>query len=256
MRPELTNDQRPFLGLRPVLPHWQRQSWASGTVIYHDELAIRKVVSYFSSAGPEAFSETDYDIYFTPEGLLRTASGRGKPRAPTVVSLEKYYPAGYKFFFDGAATFATSARGGAIAPLRVQGDFPSWATAARWLAGFRARQAPDFPQRLTARLLAPLPKVRFRPGDIVAYQLRNDAGYGFCRILLDVNNLRETPWVADPVGGGSFHYLNRHASPMTIAEVLLLHKNSPTLSPAEIAQAGRHPRCCSATRASGAACCR
>ena len=73
MQPELTNDQRPLLGLRPVLPHWQRQRWVPGTIIYHDELAIRKVVSYFSSAGPDAFAEEDYDIYFTPEGLLQTA---------------------------------------------------------------------------------------------------------------------------------------------------------------------------------------
>jgi hypothetical protein len=241
MQPELTNDQRPFLGLRPVLAHWQRQRWQPGTIIYHDELAIRKVVSYFSSAGPEAFAEADYDIFFTPEGLLRTASGRGKPRAPTVANLEKYYPTGYKFFFDGATTFATSARGGAIVPLRVQGNFASWAAATQWLAGFMARQLPDFPPRLTARLLAPLPKVSFRPGDIVAYQLSNDAGYGFCRILLDVNNLRATPWVANPLDDSGYHYLNRHASPMTIAEVLLLQKTSPTLSPAEIAQAARHP---------------
>lgn len=241
MPPELTNDQRPFLGLRPVLPHWQRQRWVPGTIVYHDDLAVRKVVSYFSSAGPDAFSEDDYDIYFTPEGLLRTPSGRGKPRPATVASLAKYRPSGYSFYFDGAAHFATSARGGAIVPLRARGNFPTWADAAQWLAGFMARQGPGYPASLAARLLVPVPQVPFRPGDVVAFPLCNDAGYGFCRILLDVNNLRQTPWLPDPPGFGSYHYLNRHASPMTIAEVLRLQKSTPTLSPAELAQAARQP---------------
>lgn len=95
MRPELTNQQRPFLGLRPVLSHWQREEWGPNTVIFRDEQAIRKIISYITSAGPDALTEVDYDIFLTADGFLKTVSGRGKPRLPTLSNLEKYRPTGY-----------------------------------------------------------------------------------------------------------------------------------------------------------------
>lgn len=242
MRPELTNEQRPFLGLRIIQPHWQREEWLPNHIFYHDNLAIRKIVSYFSSQGPDAFDEADYDIELTPDKLMRTASGRGKPRAITWSNLAKYRPTGYRFFFDGATCFSASTPGSTFQSLKGNGHYTSWARAAQWLDGFISRQSSDYPQQLLARLYAPVPRVSYRPGDIVAFTLSNDSGYGFCRILLSVNHLRQTAWVQDPPEDtGGFHYLNRIVAPLVMAEVLKLQKQTSEISQAELLGAGRYP---------------
>ncbi|MBO0357775.1 hypothetical protein J0X19_07445 [Hymenobacter sp. BT186] len=242
MRPELTNDQRPYLGLRIVEPHWQREEWLPNMVFYHDETAIRKIVSYFTSKGPDAFSEADYDIELTPEKLMRTASGRGKPRSITGSNVEKYRPTGYRFFFDGATQFSAYTPDFSFISLKARGVYNSWLDAARWLDGFIARQPVDYPQQLTARLHTPIPKISYKVGDVVAFTLSNDSGYGFCRLILDINRLRQTSWIQNPPGyTGGYHYLCRIIGSLMMAEVLKIQKTVPELSTEELASAGRYP---------------
>jgi hypothetical protein len=244
MRPNLTNKQRAFLGLKVVQPDWQAEEWLPETVFYHDETFIHKIIRYYPTVlnSQESFDEADYSIALTPDKLMLPKSGRGKYRAITTINVEKYAPTGCKFWYDGTNRFQAMAPHYAFIPIKGRGEFGSWAVVSTWLDQWIARLPAYLPEYYAARLAAPLPAVQYQPGDVVAFSLSNGAGYGFCRILLDTNRLDEAGWLRNPPDyTGGFHYLRRIVTPLLIAEVLDLQKVEPMLTDVELLAATRRP---------------
>ena len=244
MRPNLTNKQRLYLGLKPVQPHWQAEEWLPETIFYHDEAVIHKIVRYYPTlpCGEGNFDETDYTIVLTPDKLMRPKSGRGQAQAITSANVEKYAPTGCRFWFDGANRFQAEAPHYEFIPVKGRGEFGSWAAVSAWLDQWIAQQPIDLPDYYATRLANPLPGVHYQPGDVVAFSLSNGAGYGFCRILLDTNRLAEAGWLRNPPGRTSgMHYLLRRVTPLLIAEVFGLQKKEPSLTVGELTTATRYP---------------
>src|SRR6476661_217950 len=241
MRPQLNNEQRPYLGLRPVEAQWQQAEWLPNILFYYDETASRKGIRYYPNIQPEYYEEIDYDIELTQEGLMRTVTGRGKHRPITEANLFKYRPTGCRFIYDGLSEFWCIGPSDRFFLLKGRGVCYSWTEVSEWLDGYIASLPADLPAELAARCQAPVPVLSFVPGDVVAFVLSNGEGYGFCRVLLDIERLDRAGWIKEPPAHvGSFHYLKRIVTSLVIVEILKVRKAEPVLQPEELSAAGRY----------------
>ena len=194
---ELTNEQREFFGLDPIVDTWERVVFAGDTyrpesVLYFDGLTIKRHIVTTS----DEYSEKHLDELTRDRSMLIPKTSRGKEKKLTAATLEQRTP-------HGVYLSVNRSRGLKVGSYASQTTFYSsdWA---RQVAGDEDPPSliHDFIQSSPPKHFDEIRKfkalkrkhVRFKAGDYFCLKL-NRTEYGFGRVLLDIHKIRKKGFV-------------------------------------------------------------
>lgn len=195
---ELTNEQRPCFGLKPVEPDWvpmvlKASPYHSHTTIaYRDGQTLRKYVA----SGPNQYVETELHEQLSEDlKYLLPKTSRGKPTLLTAASMEKrggtgmclnctFYRSTYLDLFHHESQNCWYDNRYEVIPLKSIDDFASWVR--DWCADTTQEDL----DAIAAFAQSKRTHVKFREGDVFRFRI-NRRLYGYGRILLDYAQMRK-----------------------------------------------------------------
>ena len=196
---ELTNEQRPCFGLKPVNPAWERIQVKPSP--YHDHATIAylegNVLRRFVRTGDNVYTEYEIHEQLTDDRkFLLPKTPKGKPVLFTAANLEKRTGIGmclsYSRHRSGDSTiflYSHDSQKGYFdnnySPLDTAGidDFQKWVE--DWCADTSEAELTE----IAAFAGEPRQRGKFREGDVFRFKI-NRRLWGYGRILLDYAQLR------------------------------------------------------------------
>lgn len=218
---ELTNEQRPCFGLKPVDPTWERIEakpspyHSHSTIAYRDGNTLRK----FIQSGVNIYSEWEICEELSPDRqYLLPKTVRGKPVVFSAANLEKRTPTGM------CLSFALNTPGHIPhislysypsqkkyycntydhSPMTGIGDFRDWVE--NWCKETTQEDLED----IAAFAAESRKTVKFREGDVFRFKI-NRRLYGYGRVLVDYALMRKKKipfWdnmMGKPVASSVYH---------------------------------------------------
>ena len=194
---ELTNDQRPCFGLRPVEPHWipmvlkPSPYHSFTTVAYRDGLTLRKVIH----SGPDRYTETEQNEQLSEDlKYLLPKTGRGKPVLLTAAALEKRSGTGMCLTCAFSRSpvidlYHNESQCGWYSSICEGTSISSPETFAAWVEQWCAETTREDLDAIAAFARRKRIHVKYREGDVFRFKL-NRRLYGYGRIVLDYGLMR------------------------------------------------------------------
>lgn len=217
---ELTNEQRPCFGLRPVEPGWTRLTLKPTpydehvTVGYLDGTVLRKYIE----TGDNRYTEYELNEQLSEDlKYLMPKTPKGKPVLLSAATLEKRNPVGMSLsgrFQQGEAAFidlySNTSQRGYYCSEYDRLELSGIEAFARWVDAWCSETTREDLLELARFAAAPRTHVRFREGDVFRFKI-NRRLYGYGRILVDYALMRKNKepfWdclAGKPVACGVYH---------------------------------------------------
>lgn len=198
---ELTNNQRKYFGLEPVMDSWDKVQFKGDTyrpdsILYFDGDTIRK---YIVSTDKE-YKETQYNEQTENRELILPKTKKGKPKKLTASVLESK---------KGIGVYLTVNTNGDL----LIGNYTSQRTfySRAWefkqsdskietmIQEFIENSPSDHFKQIEKFRLEKRKNVKYKSGDFFAFKL-NRTEYGFGRILFDINKARKKKMIPENHG--------------------------------------------------------
>ncbi len=197
---ELTNEQRPCFGLKPVDPTWERivakpsPYHSHATIAYLDGNVLRR----FIQTGENIYKEYEIQEQLTEDGkFLLPKTAKGKPVLFTAANLEKRTGIGmclsYSRHRSGGTTiflYSHDSQKGYFDNLYEPMDTTGIGDFRKWVADWCADTSAKDLREVAAFAAQPRQHGKFREGDVFRFKIgRRLWGYG--RVLMDVAQMRK-----------------------------------------------------------------
>lgn len=191
---ELTNEQRRFLGLEQIEPHWERAEIPNNCVkpekstgkdiLYFDGDVLRKVI-WLRNDG--SFRENSYALP-TQDNRTKIAplTGKGKPKRLNGVNIQRCTPYGMYFNYNGGVTIANYTTqktyySSAFAGIPKMSEAELQGFLDKWIADTTDAELRD----IQAFAQGQRRHCKYKEGDFFRFKY-DRRHYGYGRILLDV----------------------------------------------------------------------
>lgn len=189
---ELTNEQRQYFGLTPIVEHWDKQSLDNTTIAYFDGNKIVKVLNH--SYG---YLEYDTDIDTIDRQILLPKTSKGKEQKLTISRLLKIKGSGIQFsasFEGGGITVYDHKRNFFFIKSFIEdGLILNFENIEEWISKYIKESPEDYFVWLKATLSQSKQHNKAKEGDIIAYPVGRQE-FSFAKVLL--NGIRsDLPWV-------------------------------------------------------------
>jgi hypothetical protein len=206
---ELTNTQRKYFGLLPIMDSWDKQILSDVISVYFDKDKIVKIINY--SYG---YLEYDTDIDTINRTELAARSSKGKTQKLTIQKLLKIVGSGIQFSISfqggGITVYDYKRKIFIIKSFFEDGQISNFNDATNWIEKFIQDCSTDYFNSLNEQLKQPKKIQHAKPGDIIAFQIGRSE-YGFARILQGIRNHKETKF------SGALTNLLLHPRSLTVA---------------------------------------
>lgn len=189
---ELSNKQREYLGLDPVLPSWEKvpfkgDSYRPNSFLYYDGEIIKK---HIVSTDKE-YKETQFNELTQEREFLLPKTNKGKPKKLTASVFESRTPVGvyliinnYSGLTVGNHTTQTTFYSTKWEKRKVENTIPEMVN------NFIESSPIKHLEEIKSFRLGKRKNIKYSTGDFFAFKISRTE-YGFGRILLDVNKLRK-----------------------------------------------------------------
>ena len=194
MKFELTNEQRPYFGLEPVKPEWDRvilkgDTYREESILYFEGDYIKR---YIISTEFQ-YKESQYNELTRSRNILLPVTAKGKEKKLTASVLESRQPTGLYCVVDSAGRIL-------IGNFNTQTSFydSSWEQPVSRHQIPIKNQVEIFIDTTPEGYLAAIngfkkgkrKNAKFKPGDFFAFKINREE-YGFGRILLNIDELKK-----------------------------------------------------------------
>ena len=220
MKFELTNEQRKYLGLKPVQDNWDKVQLTDNIYIYFEGDTIKKQISFSN----DDYHEVNLDEKTRNREILLPKTNRGKEKKLNFSSLQSRKGIGVYFCYHNKS-------GGIIANYSTQTTFyrtdfesikiKNFNELSKWLDFYIKSSTENDLKEIEKYKNAKRKKVKYQEGDFFTFKV-DRRNYGFGRILLDIGKLREQDDFKKKPNYGLNHIFGK---PLVIS---IYHKISPS----------------------------
>lgn len=238
----LTNEERRYFGLEPILPDWERFTIKPGYVVYFDGDVIRKIISMctFSGKGWENFFdyiETDNEIHTRERQVVLPRTKRGKEKKLNYTSINSMIPTGCSVQINlrnpnnGSSLYVRNVRNSISLPIVIPDDLDTLTQFREWLTGFMAACPADYFDKVERMKHTSHRTIKYFNGDIFRFEIDLEH-YGFGLIMGQLRKMKKDGLLRDE------HILNDTLGIPLLVRLYLLKTTDKDL-PAE--QIAAHP---------------
>ncbi|MFC2467611.1 MAG: two-component regulator propeller domain-containing protein, partial [Capnocytophaga endodontalis] len=202
---ELNNEQRKYVGLDPILPHWDRVLLAGDkhrpeSILYFDgDIIKRQIIST-----KENYIEKQYEEATRNRETLLPKTSKGKEVPLQANHFEKRTPIGVWVEIKNDRLAITSYTS-EITFYDTLWEKPSdrkQTSIPQQIADFIAQSPANHLEEIAEFKQQKRKHVKFKKGDIFCFKL-NRTQYGFGRVVLDIKPYKNRIWLATDGGGVS-----------------------------------------------------
>jgi len=182
----LNNAQRPYFGLNPIDPKWDKVEVKSGYTVFFEGNVIKKIIS-FSCPGRDEYRECDTELPTRDRQFVLPKTAKGKEKKLNYTSINSVTPSGIVFnlriggfspmFYVGNPRNAISLSMSeeSIEPKTLE-EFQKWRDA------YIADSPPDHFEKIDRIRSLPHRTVKYFNGDIFRFEIGREH-YGFGLII-------------------------------------------------------------------------
>lgn len=203
----LTNEERRYFGLDPILPKWERFEVKPGFIAYFDGDTIRKTVSFRTAPDAENenfldYHETDNEIHTRGRQVVLPRTARGKEKKLNYTSISGMKPTGCSFWMNLAyqnwtsGLTAVNTRNSIYLPIEFPDDLDTLARFRQWMADFAAACPPDYFEKVERMKNTPHRTVKYFNGDIFRFEVDLEH-YGFGLIIGQIRKMQKDGLLQD-----------------------------------------------------------
>lgn len=203
----LTNEERRYFGLEPILPDWERYIIKPGYTVYFDGDVIRKIISMstYSSGGWENFLsyiETDNEIHTRDRQVVLPRTKRGKEKKLNYTSVDGMRPTGCSFQMNlrnpryNSSLRVWNVKNSIYLPIVFPDDLDTLAQFREWLTSFMAACPVDYFDKVERMKHTPHRTIKYFNGDIFRFEIDLEH-YGFCLIIGQLRKMQKNGLLRD-----------------------------------------------------------
>lgn len=197
----LTNQERRYFGLEPILQAWQRFEIKPGFFVYFEEDTIRKTISWrtVSGAGYEDFLEyieSDNEIQTRGRQMVLPRTQKGKEKKLNYTSVSAMKPTGCTFRMSltspnhPSSLWVGNTRNSISLPIVFPDDVKTFATFREWLAEFITICPSDYFDKVERMKHTRHRTVKYFNGDIFRFEIDLEH-YGFGLIIGQIRKMQK-----------------------------------------------------------------
>lgn len=222
---ELTNEQRKYFGLDPILNHWDKvvfngDTYRPESILYFDKDTIKR---HIVSTENEYF-EKQYDELTKDRSILLPKTDKGKEKKLTASVLEQRQPTGvYLSISCGHLTIGNYNSQTTFYSSRWDNENQSDKSIFKIINDFIESSPENHFIEIEKYKNLKRQNKKFKSGDYFCFKL-DRVNYGFGRILLDVNKIRKRKLIDD------FHGLGLLMGSPVIVELFAFKSDSKDVS--------------------------
>jgi hypothetical protein len=197
----LTNEERLYFGLEPILPEWERVEIKNGYVVYFDGNIIRKTISYSTLSGEEYknyldYLESDNEIITRNRETVLPRTDKGKEKKLNYTSINGMKATGCSFRMNfmhpnrTATIWVGNLRNSISLPIAFPNNIDNISAYRKWLSAYIAACPSDYFEKVERMKNAPHQTVKYYNGDIFRFEVDMEH-YGFGLIIGQVRQLQK-----------------------------------------------------------------
>lgn len=203
----LTNEERRYFGLEPILEDWERFTIKPGYAVYFDGDVIRKIISMstYSGEGWENFldyNETDNEIHTRDRSVVLPRTKRGREKKLNYTSVDSMSPLGCSFQMNlrnprcNSSLRVWNVRNSINLPIVFPDDLDTLAQFREWLTGFMASCPADYFDKVERMKHTPHRTIKYFNGDIFRFEIDLEH-YGFGLIIGQLRKMQKDGLLRD-----------------------------------------------------------
>lgn len=235
----LTNEERRYFGLEPILPDWERFPIKPGYTVYFDGDVIRKTISICTSSaeGWEKFLgyiETDNEIHTRDRSVVLPRTKRGREKKLNYTSVDGMRPTGCSFQMNlknprcNSTLRVWNVKNSINLPIVFPDDLDTLAQFRDWLTDFVANCPADYFDKVERMKHTPHRTIKYFNGDIFRFEVDLEH-YGFGLIIGQPRKMKKDGLLRDE------HILNDISGIPLLVRLYLLKTTDKDLQVEQIA---------------------
>ncbi|NLW70736.1 MAG: hypothetical protein GX061_06620 [Eubacteriaceae bacterium] len=193
----LTNEERKYFGLEPILPQWERHEVKEGFIVYFDGDVIRKTISVNTLLGADyEYMESDNEIYTREHNVVLPRTEKGKEKKLNFTSINGMNPTGCTFRMNIAhpyrksSLWAGNTRNSISLPVDFPDDIKTFTEYRSWLNTFIVNIPADYFDKVKRMKNTPHRTVKYYNGDIFRFEADLEH-YGFGLIIGQMRKMKK-----------------------------------------------------------------
>lgn len=183
---KITNKQRNFFGLEPILDTWDVVEIRKGYWIYFEGNIIKKIINIECFRNISSYQEEDHNIETVERKQVIPKTARGKVKKLIVTNIQNRRPTGMSFYINFDSEKGTIAcfnkTNQKSIPIRFIGKIESQDDWNNWIAGYMNSCPEDYFDRLEIIKSSPHVTIKYKTGDIFRFDIDREY-YGFGIII-------------------------------------------------------------------------
>lgn len=197
----LTNEERRYFGLEPLLPGWERLEIKPGFSVYFDGDVIRKTISFrtLSGMGYENFleyNESDNEIQTRERRMVLPRTKKGKEKKLNYTSVSAMKPTGCTFRMNltcpnlPSSLFAGNTRNSINLPIVFPDNIGTLEEFREWISDFITDCPIDYFSKVERMKSTPHRTVKYFNGDIFRFEVDLEH-YGFALVIGQIRKMQK-----------------------------------------------------------------